>query len=127
MALRVGLFGAGIVGGGVIELLQKYSINGKLLQLGSQIEIVKVCVRSVEKARDFTLPSHTELVTNYNDILDDPSINCIVELMGGVTHAKDVVFRAIQANKHVVTANKALIATFLPELQAELAKHPSVK
>lgn len=127
MALRVGLFGAGIVGGGVIELLQKYSINGKLSQLGSQIEIVKICVRSIEKARDFTLPSQTELVTNYNEILDDPSINCIVELMGGVTHAKDVVFRAIQADKHVVTANKALIATFLPELQAELAKHPSVK
>lgn len=53
-------------------------------------------------------------MTSYGDILNDPDIDCVVELMGGITHAKDVVFGAITANKHVVTANKALIANFLP-------------
>jgi len=54
------------------------------------------------------------------------SINCVVELMGGTTTAKDVVFRAIAAGKHVVTANKALIAAFLPELMALLKANPTV-
>jgi len=68
--------------------------------------------------------------SNHNpvaDILGDPDINCVVELMGGVTAAKDVVFRAIQTNKHVITANKALIATFLPEIQSLLKLHPGVQ
>jgi len=47
--------------------------------------------------------------------------------MGGITHAKDVVFAAIKAGKNVVTANKALIAAYLPELQALLAENPQVK
>jgi len=59
-------------------------------------------------------------VTDYNDILGDASINVVVELMGGVTSAKDVVFGAINAGKHVVTANKALIAAFLPEIQVTI-------
>lgn len=74
-------------------------------------------MRSLDKPRDFVLGANTKLVTDYNDILGDPSINVVVELMGGITSAKDVVFGAINAGKHVVTANKALIAAFLPELQ----------
>lgn len=49
------------------------------------------------------------------EILEDESINCVVELMGGVTDARDVVARALSKGKHVVTANKALLAQFLPE------------
>ena len=75
-------------------------------------------MRSLEKPRDFEIHGTTKLVTNYQDILSDPDIDCVVELMGGTTNAKDVVFGAIQANKHVVTANKALIASFLPEIKA---------
>ena len=52
------------------------------------------------------------------DILQDESINCVVELMGGVTHAKDVVFKALKKGKHVVTANKALLAQLLPKARA---------
>lgn len=51
------------------------------------------------------------------EILEDESINCVVELMGGVTHAKDVVFKALKKSKHVVTANKALLAQLLPEVR----------
>lgn len=127
-SLRIGLFGAGVVGGGVYELVQKFARNGRFGQLGASVEIVKICVKSLDKPRDFTVDaSQTQFVTSYSDILNDPSINCIIELMGGVTNAKDVVLGALQAGKHVITANKALIANFLPEIQAELAKQPNVQ
>lgn len=55
----------------------------------------------------------------YSEILEDDSINCVVELMGGVTHAQDVVFQALRKGKHVITANKALLAQFLPEVHTQ--------
>ena len=83
--LKVGIFGGGVVGGGVYELVQRCITNGRFEQVGASIEVVKICVRSLDKPRDFTIKGCTELVTDYNVILGDPSINCIVELMGGVT------------------------------------------
>ena len=63
-ALRIGLFGGGIVGGGVIELLQKYNQRTST-ELGLSIEVVKICVRSLEKPRDFKYDSNAiKLVTN---------------------------------------------------------------
>ncbi len=61
------------------------------------------------------------------DILEDESIDCVLELMGGTAFAKEVIFGAIEKGKHVITANKALIAGFMDELIALLAAHPSVK
>lgn len=124
--LRIGLFGAGVVGGGVIQLVEKCARTHRLGSMGVSLEIAKVCVRCIEKKRDFPI-NEALLTNNMSDILEDESINCVVELMGGVTDAKTVVFAAIQAGKHVITANKALIATFLPEIQAALAAKPSVR
>lgn len=126
--LRIGLFGGGVVGGGTYELIKKCIGNGRFDSVGASMEIVKICVRDLNKKRDFEVdPTVTTFTTNYDDILNDKSINVVIELMGGTTHAKDVVFRAIAAGKHVVTANKALIASFLPELMALLDANPSVK
>lgn len=125
--LRIGLFGGGVVGGGVYELVKKYTDSGRFAALGANVQIAKICVRSLDKPRDFTVDASTKFVTDYDSILNDDSINCVVELMGGTTHARDVVFRAISAGKHVVTANKALIASYLPELQQLLAQNPSVQ
>jgi homoserine dehydrogenase len=61
------------------------------------------------------------------DILEDASIDCVLELMGGTTFAKDVIFGAIAKGKHVITANKALIAAHMDELIALLAANPTVK
>jgi homoserine dehydrogenase len=92
------------------------------------MEIVKICVRDLKKARDFEVdPAVTTFTTNYDDILEDKSINCVIELMGGTTRAKDVVFKAIANGKDVVTANKALIANYLPELLALLDANPAVR
>lgn len=125
--LRVGMFGGGVVGGGVYELLQKYTKSGRFGALGASIEIAKICVRSLDKPRDYTVGGGTQFVTDYDSILEDSSINCVVELMGGTTHAKDVVFAAIKKGKHIVTANKALIASYLPEIQQLLKENPEVK
>ncbi len=125
--LRIGLFGCGTVGGGVFEILLNRAPF--LKSVGVHATIEKICVRNPSNAslRELTKGHATKITTNYDDILDDPSINVIVELMGGVTDAKNVVFKAIQKNKHVITANKALIANHMVELTALLDAHPSVR
>lgn len=124
--LNIGIIGGGVVGGGVYELIQKCQSSNKFSCIGAEIFVSKICVRSLEKPRDFQIKSDCKLVTDYNDILNDSSINCVVELMGGTGVAKDIVFNAIKAGKHIVTANKALIAAYLPEIQAALKENPSV-
>ncbi len=75
----------GIVGGGVFELVQKCIASGRFAAIGADIDITKICVRSLDKSRDFSIPGSCKLVTKYEDILNDPDINCVVELMGGIT------------------------------------------
>jgi homoserine dehydrogenase len=118
MKLNIGMVGGGVVGGGVYELLAKHP---------DVATISKICVRDATKARDFAVdPATTSIVTDIQAILGDPSIDCVIELMGGVGLAKDAIFGAISANKHVITANKALVASQLTELTALLAAHPTV-
>lgn len=126
--LRIGLFGGGVVGGGTYELIKKCAKNGRFSSVGASMEIVKICVRDLKKPRDFVVdPAVTAFTTNYDDILEDASINVVVELMGGTTNAKDVVFKAISKGKDIVTANKALIASYLPELLTLLDTNPTVR
>lgn len=125
--MRVGIFGGGVVGGGVYEVIKKCMKSGKFLKLGAHIEIVKICVKSLDKPRDYALGSECQFVTDYSAILDDESIDTIVEVMGGTTHAKDVVMQAIEVGKNVVTANKALVAEYLPEIREALQRRPTVK
>lgn len=126
--LRVGLFGAGVVGSGVVEIVQKYTANGRFAALGIDVQIVKIFVRDVSKPRDFVMPpGATMLAGDIDAVLQDESINCVIEVMGGVDTARDVVCGAIRAHKHVITANKALLAAHLAEIEALLAAHPSVR
>lgn len=87
---------------------------------GSNIEVGKICVRDVARKRDFDVPANCEIVSDYDAILNDDSIDVVVEVMGGLTDAKDVIYKSIKKGKSVVTANKALIAKFLPEIMALL-------
>ena len=113
----IGIFGGGTVGGGIVEILAKKADYLKELT-GCDLQIAKICVRDMGKPRDFTLPQGCVLTDQYDDILNDDSIDMVVEVMGGVTDAKDIVYKAIKAGKDVVTANKALIAKHLPEIEA---------
>lgn len=74
--------------------------------------------------RDFELDPGTTKTADPNVIVDDADINMVVEVMGGNTVAKDVLFKALQRGKHVVTANKALLAAELPAIIAALRESP---
>jgi homoserine dehydrogenase len=117
--VNVGIFGGGTVGGGIVEILEKKSEYFEQMT-GNTLTIKKICVRDASKPRDFELPEGCSVTTEYSDILEDESIDMVVEVMGGTTDAKDVVYAALKSGKDVVTANKALIAACLSEIEGLL-------
>jgi len=117
--VKVGLVGGGTVGGGIVEILTRKSAFTKAA-LNVDLQVVKVVVGNPNRERDWAVPAGCTISGDVNDVLEDPDIDIVVEVMGGTTLAKDVVVKAIKAGKHVVTANKALIAADLSELSALL-------
>ena len=113
--VKIALLGFGTVAQGTFNLLQD---NANLIEKrsGVTIEISKIFVRNPEKYSHITLPSTAKYVTNIDDIVNDESINIVVELMGGTTFAKDCVESALKHGKSVVTANKDLLAVAGPYL-----------
>ena len=107
--LVVGLAGFGTVGGGLVRLLDE---NADLIRrrCGRAIVLKKVLVRSATKARSAQLPAGAELTTDYRALTDDPEIDVLVELIGGIDNARTIIDRALDQGKHIVTANKALLA-----------------
>jgi len=125
-SLIVGLVGGGTVGGGVYDIVE-HTHKDFFRSLGAHVQVKRIAVRNLKKQRDFSVAAHTELVGDWRLVLDDPEINTVIEVMGGITEAKEVVFGAIAKGKHVITANKALLAAYLPEIVDLLKKHPQVK
>ncbi|MGB6426941.1 MAG: homoserine dehydrogenase [Methyloceanibacter sp.] len=120
--LKLGLAGLGTVGGGVLRLLAE---RGPALaaRIGRPIEIVAVSARNRGKSRDADI-SGFRFVDDPVELARDPSIDIFVELIGGESGAaKDSVEAALRAGKHVVTANKALLAHHGPSLAALAEKH----
>jgi len=118
--IKLGIVGGGTVGGGICEILSnKKEYLEKLT--GNNIEVKTICVRDTSKPRDFEVPEGCTITDDSSTILNDDDIDVVVEVMGGTTIAKDVVFDALTNGKHVVTANKALIAERLSEIQDHLA------
>ena len=113
--VKIALLGFGTVAQGTFNLLQD---NANLIEnrSGVTIEISKIFVRNPEKYSHITLPSTAKYVTNIDDIVNDESIDNVVELMGGTTYAKDCVESALKHGKSVVTANKDLLAVAGPYL-----------
>lgn len=106
--IGIGMAGLGTVGGGVVLNLQK---NGSLLRerTGFSFSLRRIAVRDLDKPRP-TLPAETQLTTRWQELLTDPEIRIIVELMGGIEAPLALVREALQAGKVVVTGNKALLA-----------------
>jgi homoserine dehydrogenase len=117
--VNIGIFGGGTVGGGIVDLLEKKRSYFEQLA-GASIHVKKICVRDASKPRDFTIPDGCSVTENYDDLLNDDSLDILVEVMGGTTKAKDVVTTALKKGRNVVTANKALIAACMPELESLL-------
>ena len=125
MSVKIALLGFGTVASGVPFLLKE---NGdKIFQAAqSEIEVAKVLVKDEEeKARLLAAGHDYNFVTNVDEIIEDKDIAIVVELMGRIEPAKTFITRALQAGKHVVTANKDLLAVHGAELIA-IAKEHSV-
>lgn len=114
-SIKIALLGAGTVGGGVVRAL---SMNAEqiMARAGAQIEIKTILVRDAKKYRSEL--SGITLTDNFDAIIHDKEISIVVEVMGGIHPAKDYMLRAMAAGKHVVTANKDVIAEYLTELYA---------
>ncbi len=120
-AIGVGLLGCGTVGGGVMRLLSE---NARYFgeRVGVPLEVRRVLVRDKDKPRVTACPAEL-LTTDPEAVLGDPSIELIVEVMGGEGFAGDLIERAIASGRSVVTANKALLAKKGPHLLGLAAEH----
>ena len=107
-AIQVGLLGLGTVGGGTLTVLRR-NAEEIARRAGRGIRVVQAGVRDIDKARALA-GDDLALTTNPFDVVDNPSIDIVVELIGGISPARELVLQAIANGKHVVTANKALIA-----------------
>lgn len=112
VGVKLGILGLGTVGVGTVQLLQDCMGRNPLLQ---EIEIYRVGVRSLNKSRVVTLTEGI-LTADLDAIVTDPQIDIIVELIGGLEPARELILKAIAHGKHVVTANKAVISRFGDEI-----------
>jgi homoserine dehydrogenase len=119
--LRVGLIGLGTVGSGTFKVLARNQAEIRR-RAGRGIEITQIAVRNVAKAKALigdAVPVHADA----RKLVADPSIDIVVELMGGTTDARELVLAAIASGKHVVTANKSLLAVHGNEIFEAASKH----
>jgi len=119
--VRIGLAGMGNVGAGVYKNLA----NNRVLlmeRIGAELTVTKIVVRDPSKARDVPAPA-TLFTTRWEDLLEDPEIQVVVELMGGMHPARELILGAIERGKIVVTGNKALLAEHGREIFEAAATH----
>jgi len=106
--MKVGLLGLGVVGGGTWTVLAR-NAEEIARRAGRRIEVARIAVRDVAKARS-RVGETVDVSTDCHALVRDPQIDIVVELIGGDTLARELVLEAIEQGKHVVTANKALLA-----------------
>ena len=119
--VRIALLGLGNVGKGVWNIL-KVNKQAIMKRSGYDIEIAKILVRDKNKKRAVDVPQEL-LTTDADEIFNDDSIKIVIEVMGGLEPAKTYILNAIRRKKHVVTANKFLIATDGQQIFKEAEEH----
>ncbi len=123
-SVGVGLLGMGVVGGGVASILSQ---KAKQLEglVGCPVSLERVLVRNLSKPRAVELSS-SSLTTDVEDILDNPNVDIVIEVMGGQHPALDCILKAISLGKHIVTANKEVMARHGPDILT-LARNKGVQ
>jgi homoserine dehydrogenase len=118
--VNLGMIGGGTVGSGVFNAWQK---NGGLMaaRLGVKINFRKIAVKAFDEPRPYPITRNL-MTTDWHEVVNDPEIHVVIELVGGCGIAKTMVLAALAQGKTVVTANKALISAHGPELFAAAAK-----
>ena len=119
--IRVGLLGLGTVGAGVVRVLQSHREELEE-KIGAPVVLSAVVDSDCSNPRKGITLSEIPLSSDPARVLDDPSIDIVVELIGGLEPARGFIVRALANGKHVVTANKALLATHGEELYSEARK-----
>ena len=119
--INIGLIGFGTIGAGVVEIFNK---NQDILskKAGKQVNLKKVADLDITTDRGVKV-DNSILTTDVNDILEDDEIDVVIELIGGYEPAKTFVLKSMENGKHVVSANKALIAKYWDELMKTAAKN----
>lgn len=112
--MRIGLIGTGTVGGGVIQILEQ-KIEYYRKALGVNLELACICAKSDEEVAPYKAKGYT-VSTNADEMIADKSIDVLVELAGGYNMPRKWITAALENGKHVVTANKALLAKYGHEL-----------
>lgn len=118
--IQVGLLGLGTVGTGVAKIITANTCNMEA-KVGTPIVLSKILVRNPEKARNVSTTA--TITTNPDDILLDPEIDIIVEVLGGEEPARTYILKALEQGKHVVTANKNVVARYGHEIFDKAAEH----
>jgi len=118
--VNLGMIGGGTVGSGVYHALSQ---NGALLtaRLGVKISFRKIAVKAFDEPRPYEIP-RALMTTDWQEVVNDPQIHVVIELVGGTGIAKVMILAALEKGKTVVTANKALLSAHGPELFAAAAK-----
>ena len=112
--VNVGIIGLGTVGGGVYRLITAHAERYRK-NLGIDLRIARVCNRSEKRARELGIDPE-QFTSDWRDIVSDPSIDIVVEVIGGEHPATEIFEQSFAAGKHVVTANKALLGRHMEEL-----------
>ncbi len=113
-SIKIGLIGFGTVGSGVVKALKERSSYLKR-KIGVALDLKKIADKDITTPRNVRIEEGL-LTQNVNEILDDPEIKIVIELVGGIHPAKEYIIKALQNGKHVVTANKALLASEWDEI-----------
>lgn len=118
---KIGLIGWGVVGGGVVEILTR---DAELLRerCGMDLQLTRIVTRTPSRSRTMQPPKDAIISDNIDDVLNDPEIRCVIHLVGGTTVATELCRQCLAAGKHVVTANKAMLAEQGDELFALAAE-----
>jgi len=119
--VNLGMIGGGTVGSGVFHALQ---LNGGLMasRIGVKVAIRKIAVKAFNEPRPYEIP-RSVMSTDWQNVVHDPQVDMVAELVGGTTLAREIILTALQLGKPVVTANKALLSTHGEELFAAAKKN----
>lgn len=115
-SIRIGLFGCGVVGSGVVRILAERRKDFQKL-FGIDVRIEKICVRNTRKERGVNVP-HDFFTNDAEEILHNDAIDCVIEVIGGYSDAKQIITSALRSGKDVITANKHVLATDIEKLLA---------
>lgn len=114
--VNLGMIGGGTVGSGVFHALQ---LNGELMscRIGVKVKVKKVAVKAFDEPRPYPMPDSL-MTTNWQEVVNDPQVDIVTELVGGTTLARTIILAALKLGKPVITANKALLSAHGEELFA---------